>query len=73
MIPHHVTEHLVAARQSELRTAASRHRATAAAALPRTLPTATVTARQRLGWLLVQTGLRLVTDRGRRPQITLPA
>ncbi|MEV6901966.1 hypothetical protein [Amycolatopsis sp. NPDC051372] len=67
MIPHHFTEHFVAARQSELRAAASRHRATTAR--PRTL----ATPRQRLGWLLVHTGLRLVTDRGQRPQITLPA
>ncbi|MEV4604859.1 hypothetical protein AB0K15_46850 [Amycolatopsis sp. NPDC049253] len=68
MIPHHFTEQLVAARQSELRAAASHHRA-AALPRPRTLPT----ARQRLGWLLVHTGLRLVTARGQRAQITLPA
>ncbi|MEW2502119.1 hypothetical protein ACQPXB_10250 [Amycolatopsis sp. CA-161197] len=71
MIPHHFTEHFVAARQSELRAAASHHRTATAAA--RTLPAAATTARQRLGWLLVHTGLRLVTNRGQGPQITLPA
>ncbi|MET7997966.1 hypothetical protein ABZU76_44490 [Amycolatopsis sp. NPDC005232] len=70
MIPHDFTEHFVHARQAELRAAASRHRVTARHR-PRTLPAPT--ARQRLGWLLVHTGLRLVTDRGQRPQITLPA
>ncbi|MFI5609367.1 hypothetical protein [Amycolatopsis sp. NPDC051903] len=31
------------------------------------------TPRQRLGWLLVHAGLRLVTAHGDRPQLTLPA
>lgn len=66
MIPHHFTEHFVAARQSELR-AVSRH---GVAAWPRHRTRPTATARQRLGWLLVHAGLRLVTDRGQRPRIT---
>ncbi|QRP44455.1 hypothetical protein [Amycolatopsis sp. FDAARGOS 1241] len=63
MTPHDFTEHFVHARQAELRAAASRRRR------PRSLHT----PRQRLGWLLVHTGLRLVTDRKDRTPITLPA
>ncbi|MEV0072489.1 MULTISPECIES: hypothetical protein [unclassified Amycolatopsis] len=63
MIPHDFTEHFVHARQAELRAAAARHHAR-----PRSH-----TPRQRLGWLLVHAGLRLVTERSERAPFSLPA